>query len=415
MAHTVERTLDMHSTLCSDLTNALDACASEKHNFAGKEVELCDLQGRADLNGKRGRVLKFDTTSGRFCVQVDSSDLDEKRKEIKLAVRASNLKWLDSRLPASPDQGTKQQWSRLLENTGLQQFASIDWHLFETDLFKARHSPKEMMTILLRAGVANEADSSALVKALLSLGEQRASGLNAISQIMAARLAAEEKNSNEVAAEDAKAAVTTACLSSADAGFRIVNARRCAQPRGVLDDNDVATPPPVVSNSRVVPCVYPTSEQADRLASVLRAHAHGTAIFGAGERFLEGMLERRGLHVWPMGIDVYSDAAHYSAERIYCSQVYRVPASGLMNFPNPNGLALLFVFGVMLPWRAYLARYPQISLVGVVGDGSSADSAIDPNVAALANTKGWRQLKDASMKLDVVDGPPATLVFYEKV
>ena len=80
------------------------------------------------------------------------------------------------------------------------------------------------------------------------------------------------------------------------------------------------------------------------------------------------MLERRGIDVMALDSDTFGDAESYYERRIYCKQVRRVSADCLMHFNDPSHTALIFVHSVLTPWRGYLARYPEVPIVIIIGD-----------------------------------------------
>lgn len=136
-------------------------------------------------------------------------------------------------------------------------------------------------------------------------------------------------------------------------------------------------------------CCWVDAEGAAALADALRP-LEVTSI-GAGEGYLESQLEARGLRV--VGVDADSLPAAqrhvYKGFKQYCSEVRRVPADALFRIPRPESSALLFAWGRSLPWRAYLARYPKVRVVAIVGD-TELEGLTEPSALALAASPRWR-------------------------
>ena len=90
-----------------------------------------------------------------------------------------------------------------------------------------------------------------------------------------------------------------------------------------------------------------------------------------------------------------------------------------MYFREPKATALIFCRSVMQPWRAYLAKYPEVPLVIVIGD-DTAEKLYEPQpkeLEAYANeggapgVAGLRLLR--SMTIDRMGAAPLTMVVYE--
>ena len=101
------------------------------------------------------------------------------------------------------------------------------------------------------------------------------------------------------------------------------------------------------------------------------------------------------------------------------SQVRRVSPSDLYEIVRPPTTALLFDRAWITPWRAYLARYPEVPVV-VVLDDPKVYHAANANrkkrymrAEALQGVRGWRIA--FSTTLHVHEGPPIACVAYERV
>ena len=176
-------------------------------------------------------------------------------------------------------------------------------------------------------------------------------------------------------------------LAHADEGFCMTTGSSFEQTAVDLDDCDECPSPQV--------CVYPTVEQADQLVAQLRSFpaVRKLVSIGAGEGFLEGQLERRGIAITAVDLDVLADPARYRSMRRYCSSIVRVRPDALLEIAEPESTGLLFVWGAKLPWEAYLARYPTVSLVVIVGDPEVGDRcATTPSAVALEGKAGWKQV-----------------------
>ena len=199
----------------------------------------------------------------------------------------------------------------------------------------------------------------------------------------------------------------------ANAKFRISTGRVCDQRHGKLDD-DVARPPlekrKLMSNRMTV---YPTPVQADQIVGLLRSRTRSCVCIGWDERVFEGMLERRGVSVVAVDADTFQDADAYYERRIYCREVRRVGIDSLQLIVDPPATALIFVNGFLAHWEAYLAHYPQLPLVLIIGDDASTAKGHFPRPAELESRKGFRLLR--RMAVDCHEAPPLTLAAYESV
>ncbi len=160
---------------------------------------------------------------------------------------------------------------------------------------------------------------------------------------------------------------------------------------------------------------WPTAMQADELAGYLRRAGLCAVSIGCGEGAFEAMLERRGVCVTAVDLDVLSDPQRYAAMRRFCTcPILRVRPDALYELPRPASTALCFVWGRALPWRAYLARYPLVPVCVIVGEPSAADGdgcATEPRGGALDGDSEWRRCRHGPLRC--VHGG-ATIDVYER-
>ena len=138
-------------------------------------------------------------------------------------------------------------------------------------------------------------------------------------------------------------------------------------------------------------CVYPTTKEADTLAALLRARRLSAVSIGAGEGYLERMLEDRGIAVTAVDLDVCAPS-RYASMRCYCEEIRRIRPDTLYAIPQPEETSLLFIWGRVIPWREYLERYPSVPLVVIAGDPAPAgdEGVTDPSASALEGVVPWR-------------------------
>ena len=124
--------------------------------------------------------------------------------------------------------------------------------------------------------------------------------------------------------------LATQWLANADEGFGMTAGSSFEQTAVDLDDCDECPSPQV--------CVYPTVEQADDLVARLHSFASVRKLvsIGAGEGFLEGQLERRGIAITAVDLDVLADPARYRSMRRYCSSIVRVRPDALLEIAEPE-------------------------------------------------------------------------------
>ena len=165
---------------------------------------------------------------------------------------------------------------------------------------------------------------------------------------------------------------------------------------------------------------FPTPAQADGLAALLLGRGLSACSIGCGEGALEGMLEARGVAVAAVDLDAFADASRWATTRCFCTQVHRVRPDALFLLPSPATTALCFFWGRALPWRQYLARYPQVPLVVIIGDPERG-GATEPHADALLGQLGgapeagaaqWRCVHRAPVRAITAS---AVLAVYETV
>lgn len=147
-------------------------------------------------------------------------------------------------------------------------------------------------------------------------------------------------------------------------------------------------------------CVTPTRQELDGLVAAFRSLATtacGTTCtvvsIGAGAGLLEGLLLQAGVATVAVDLDFlpsfedYSDlGAFCDVVRISSNQLYRIPPD------DEQKTCLLCAYGKGVPLEAYLAAYPRLGWVAVIGDvpcPSSGDAVADPSIDCLATTAGW--------------------------
>ena len=120
-------------------------------------------------------------------------------------------------------------------------------------------------------------------------------------------------------------------LRDADAGYGVAAGQIFEQTAIDLDDSGEACPSATC-------CVYPTVEQAEQLvAQVRRCPAVRKLVsIGAGEGFLEGQLERRGMPTVAVDLDVLADPARYRSMRRFCGAIVRVRPDVLLEIDEPE-------------------------------------------------------------------------------
>ena len=76
-------------------------------------------------------------------------------------------------------------------------------------------------------------------------------------------------------------------------------------------------------------------------------------------------------------------------QRCFCREIVRVPPSALFDISDPAASALLFCFPRRCPLDAYLAAFPGLRHVVLIGD-DGPDGVTSPGAHELAGRSGWR-------------------------
>lgn len=128
-------------------------------------------------------------------------------------------------------------------------------------------------------------------------------------------------------------------------------------------------------------CVFPQRDELAPLVAHLRqlGLSHVTSI-GAGECFLEGLLESEGFDVTCVDIDIFAAMpAVYDSFHVYTRTgvVTRLAhGAAVHDLECPSQTALLFSFGKRLPWLEYVRRYDRaLPAIIVIGDERDDESA----------------------------------------
>lgn len=165
-------------------------------------------------------------------------------------------------------------------------------------------------------------------------------------------------------------------------------------------------------------CAYPTrAELRPLLEQLLRLGLDRVASVGAGEGFVEGLLEIEGVEVACVDLDFFAATPQlYEGYRVYTrsGQVVRLGnGAALHEIALPAQTALLFCFGKRLPWEAYLRRFgAAIPLVAIIGDELEGERSVtQPTAHALDCWPGWRLVFDGPCRAVM----PARLVLYENL
>lgn len=392
--------------------------------LVGRTVEIYGLAKRPELNGRRGRVLSYSEETGRFGLLLKSLQAFGSVEKTRIALLPANVRAtaMDDEAPSTAATGTEPEppdavtWRRLLEALGMPHLKQIHWSSLEeklTDhLMKKPPESEAAVELLAKAGVGTADERARIVEALNgpptmfdgSASSGLSSGLSTILKLFAARM--ERSSARDKAHVERMAQAQTQenrGVPKADAKFRVSDGRVCDQRHGKIDD-DVARPPlqtsampsatPGEKKGRAPRItVYPSSSQADEIAGLLRMRVRLTACFGNDAHVFEGMLERRGVSLLAVEFDTLKDADDYYERRIYCSEVRRVGINCLLRLPDPANTALVFVNGQLWEWEAYLARYPEVPLVLVIGDDESDVKMHKPRPSQLMGFRGLRLLR----------------------
>jgi len=366
-------------------------------------------------------VLNYSPETGRAGVLLRSIKAFGAVEKITIALLPTNLQVIE--VAAAMQEDGAATWAVLLDHLQLPHLKHIPWWAHEEAIGDAL-MPKppnrpSALAELVRAGVDEEVDREAIIDGLLSpssgIFHKSHASLSVLFKLVAVRVQRLEKE--DQAKFDKQRAASEADSKSgvppANAKFRISTGRVCDQRHGKLDD-DVARPPlekrKLMSNRMTV---YPTPVQADQIVGLLRSRTRSCVCIGWDERVFEGMLERRGVSVVAVDADTFQDADAYYERRIYCREVRRVGIDSLQLIVDPPATALIFVNGFLAHWEAYLAHYPQLPLVLIIGDDASTAKGHFPRPAELESRKGFRLLR--RMAVDCHEAPPLTLAAYESV
>ena len=155
--------------------------------FVGQLVSLSGLKGRADLNGKRGRAVKYDPGTGRVGVRIKSvTNLGAVEYNI-IALKPDNLTVIVA-APVEPSEADEAftpdptdaslravTWDNLLKSCDLRHLRKIHWSKFEEEILSAlmAFEPRKPDTAAAdkcleeKAGVSSPLDRKTLIEALL--------------------------------------------------------------------------------------------------------------------------------------------------------------------------------------------------------------------------------------------------------
>ena len=387
--------------------------------LVGHTVELMGLKGRAELNGRKGRVVSWNPTTGRCGVLIKTVQQFGAVERTTLALLPTNLKVTDS-TDAPEIRDELASWPVLLDHINLPHLKKIHWSLHEEKLFDAlMATPPQRDTALeemAKAGVSSALEREQLLAALH--GPPTMFGKCGLKSVLMKLLAArvtrmDQRDKKQYEAKKAELDKESAGVPRADAKYPVSTGRVCVQLHGSLD-GDVCKPPlKSARNSKFSATVYPSPSQADHIAGLLRTRVRNTVCIGSGERVFEGMLERRGVPLLAIDSDTFDDGGVYYDKRIYCKEVRRVGISSIMLLQEPASTALVFVNGFLTPWEAYLSKYPELPLVLIIGDDDTDQKGHYPRPNALEQHVGFRLLR--RMPIDVFERPPLTLAVYERV
>ena len=156
-----------------------------------------------------------------------------------------------------------------------------------------------------------------------------------------------------------------------------------------LDETDREWPSPYV-------CVWPRPAEVADVAELIQQRGLRRAVsIGCGEGVFERCLEMHGIHVTGVDQDALADTTKYAEMRCFLSEgIRRVRPDSLFEIEDASAIALCFIWGRNLPWRAYLHQYPITPLVVIAGEAASSPSesvATDPSANALdSEPEVWR-------------------------
>jgi hypothetical protein len=284
------------------------ATSNMELRYVGRTVVLHDLKGRPELNGKRGKAVRYDAASGRVGVSIRSVNAFGGVEHATLALQPANLSVVERAAEEEEEEEEEDgevSWARFCRKLGLRHLSKIHWSLHEEKLATLlMGQPADIdgaMGVLEReVGVTSPPERERIVHALLAPASTMGFGSTSIStmlKLFAARVAAHEKREQKAFEPDIKRRqASEKGVPTADSKYRDSPGRVCEQMRGRLDENDMARPPIDTSRSKII--IHPSPQQADALAGLLRTRCRMAACIGSGgPRLLEAMLERRGIDV----------------------------------------------------------------------------------------------------------------------
>lgn len=159
------------------------------------------------------------------------------------------------------------------------------------------------------------------------------------------------------------------------------------EPLAALDNDELAWP-------SASTCLWPTLSQVSVLAQHLRERGVHTAVsIGCGDGAAEALLEKCGLHVHAVDLDVLRDTRLYATSfRRFCKSIVRIRPDALFRIPDPLHSALCFFWGRNSPWQAYLEEYAHVPIVVLAGEPANEgdDCATEPRANALHHAHDWQ-------------------------
>eukprot|EP00037_Helgoeca_nana_P037853 m.18075 g.18075 ORF g.18075 m.18075 type:complete len:218 (+) comp9518_c0_seq1:325-978(+) len=165
-------------------------------------------------------------------------------------------------------------------------------------------------------------------------------------------------------------------------------------------------------------CVWPTETEVTVLGHAL-AQAGCTSLvsIGCGVGLLEGLLQRVGIPVTAVDLETAGpDPFAYQTAVCFCEDITRVPhntifdiASGPAHGSEPvssddlwDGLGLLVCYGKRVPLDAYIAAFPELRIVAIIGDRGGITT---PSCDALLLCPEWRVVREVCITGAVGDTP----------
>ena len=247
--------------------NAAECARAAQYNthrmqlaWVGRVVQMHGLKARADLNGRRARAVKYDATTGRIGVALLTLNKFGGHERSMLALQSSNLTVIqateaDADNEMSDTVEETVSWEALCGKLGLRHLADIPWQQYEDKLFYclAPKDPKDADVVgaerCLEGVVTSQQERNELIEALRApastyFGSLVAPSFLTIMSLLSARLeAARAKEDREMAERNREQLARTRGVPTADARYRTSMGRTSRQPRGRIDDHDIARPP----------------------------------------------------------------------------------------------------------------------------------------------------------------------------